>query len=172
MQIVPIIYTHGLFHAICNTKSWTSRLETYYIYNYLFKYWELLDTMFLVVKKKPLGESIRIAIDSRKGLTCRAAFLHVYHHAATAILCYTQLHGATSISWVVITLNLFVHVIMYYYYWATAAKYKIWWKRYVTVIQIAQFVIDLGMVYFGSELLFTIFIDSGNVLTALILRVR
>ena len=40
---------------------------------------------------------------------------------------------------------------MYYYYWATAAGYKIWWKRYVTVFQIAQFVIDLGMVYFGSE---------------------
>lgn len=40
---------------------------------------------------------------------------------------------------------------MYYYYWATAAGYKIWWKRYVTVLQISQFVIDLGMVYFGSK---------------------
>lgn len=40
---------------------------------------------------------------------------------------------------------------MYYYYWATAAGYKIWWKRYVTVLQITQFILDLGLVYFGSE---------------------
>lgn len=60
--------------------------------------------------------------------------------------------GGTSISWTVITLNLLVHVIMYYYYWATAAGYKIWWKRYVTVMQITQFILDLGLVYFGSRL--------------------
>jgi fatty acid elongase 3 len=39
---------------------------------------------------------------------------------------------------------------MYYYYWATAAGYKIWWKQYVTVLQISQFILDLGLVYFGS----------------------
>ncbi|KAK9900406.1 ELO-domain-containing protein [Cystobasidium minutum MCA 4210] len=132
IEIVPIIFKHGFFYAICDKRSWTPRLETYYIINYLFKYWELADTLFLVVKKKPL------------------AFLHVYHHSATAVLCYTQLHGGTSISWTVITLNLLVHVIMYYYYWATAAGYKIWWKRYVTVMQITQFILDLGLVYFGT----------------------
>lgn len=78
---------------------------------------------------------------------------------------------------VVITLNLFVHVLMYYYYFMTAAGYKIWWKkcvpnllhlgtlsstysltpasrpppsRYLTTLQITQFVIDLFTVYFAS----------------------
>jgi hypothetical protein len=45
---------------------------------------------------------------------------------------------------------------MYYYYWATAAGYKIWWKRYVTVMQISQFILDLGLVYFGSAFMHTV----------------
>ncbi|GAA6036923.1 hypothetical protein JCM8097_006356 [Rhodosporidiobolus ruineniae] len=131
-EILPIVYKHGLFYAICNNDAWTPRMETYYIINYFFKYWELFDTVFLVVKKKPLQ------------------FLHVFHHTATAVLCYTQLNGRTSVSWVVITLNLFVHVLMYYYYFMTAAGYKIWWKKYLTTLQITQFVIDLFTVYFAS----------------------
>jgi len=76
--------------------------------------------------------------------------LHVYHHAVTAFLCYTQLIGHTSISWLVITLNLSVHVLMYYYYYATAGGKKIWWKKYLTSMQITQFIIDLFAVYFGT----------------------
>ncbi|GAA5832293.1 hypothetical protein JCM11251_004310 [Rhodosporidiobolus azoricus] len=131
-EILPIVWNHGLFYAICADEAWTPRMETYYIINYYFKYWELFDTVFLVVKKKPLQ------------------FLHVFHHTATAVLCYTQLNGRTSVSWVVITLNLFVHVLMYYYYFMTAAGYKIWWKRYLTTLQITQFVIDLFTVYFAT----------------------
>jgi len=136
-EIVPIVWQHGFFYGICHTKAWTARLEFYYMINYAFKYWEFVDTFFLVIKKKPL------------------AFLHVFHHAATMLLTYTQLGGRTSVSWVPITLNLTVHVLMYYYYFMASAGYKIWWKKYLTSLQIAQFVIDLGVVYFASYSYFT-----------------
>jgi len=131
-EILPIWYSHGFFNAMCATPSWTPRLEFYYMINYYLKYLELLDTVFLALKKKPLG------------------FLHVFHHSATALLCYSQLDGKTSTSWVPITLNLTVHVIMYYYYYATAGGAKIWWKKYLTSLQITQFVIDLFAVYYAA----------------------
>lgn len=36
---------------------------------------------------------------------------------------------------------------MYYYYFRTASGAKIWWKQYLTTMQIIQFIIDLVVIY-------------------------
>ncbi|KIM56996.1 hypothetical protein SCLCIDRAFT_1219831 [Scleroderma citrinum Foug A] len=122
----------GTYGIICAQEAYTPRLEFYLLMNYYFKYYEFLDTVFLALKKKPL------------------MFLHVYHHAATAVLAFVQLNARPTVCWVAALLNLGVHVIMYYYYFATAGGARFWWKRHLTTLQIIQFIIILVAAVFAS----------------------
>lgn len=149
--IGQLMLEKGLFYTICDQQvnrldtpfedgslDYTRYLEFWHYLNFLTKYYEWVDTAFLMWKRKPLK------------------FLHWYHHALTAVLAWSNLYSQTTMQWLVITLNLFVHVIMYYYYYLTAVPSppKIWWKQHITTLQISQFVLDLGFVGYGYSLLY------------------
>ncbi|OMJ09607.1 putative elongation of fatty acids protein 1 [Smittium culicis] len=129
-QAIPMLFKHGFFWSICDYYSYIQPLEWLYYCNYICKWVEFIDTFFLVMKKKKLQ------------------ILHVYHHALTMALCHSQLVGKTSVSWVVCSINLLVHVFMYYYYFLASRGKSVFWKKYLTIFQISQFVIDICLCYF------------------------
>jgi len=104
--------------------------KVFIVWFYFFsKLLDLFDTIFFVLRKK------------QNQLT----FLHIYHH--TIIL---------ALSWIITkyypggefalfgTINSFVHIVMYSYYFLTIFKTeykKAWWKKYLTQLQLIQFVI-------------------------------
>lgn len=53
--IVPNIWNNGLLWSMCSPNAYTPRIEFLYYINYLIKYYEFIDTAFLVLKKKKLG---------------------------------------------------------------------------------------------------------------------
>lgn len=77
-EVTKLWHSVGAYSAFCAGASWTrvktlsflvsnmilsdawfQRLEFYYMLNYYFKYIEFLDTLFLVLKKRPLCKSFR-----------------------------------------------------------------------------------------------------------------
>jgi len=90
---------------------------------YLSKYYEFVDSFLLVLKKKPL------------------IFLHVFHHFVMPYVCWAGLEGKWCLAlWTSAFWNSFVHIWMYYYYSVSTLGYSPWWKKYLTALQIYQFV--------------------------------
>ncbi|KAJ3620801.1 hypothetical protein MTP99_004720 [Tenebrio molitor] len=102
----------------------TLGLRTHYFY-ILLKYFDLVETVFYVLRKKER----------------QISFLHVYHHIG--ILVGTWISGKYFPGGqpaFVALYNTLIHCIMYVYYLCSAwnPSYSIWWKEYVTLLQIVQ----------------------------------
>jgi len=117
----------GFFSLNCATSSSEASGRLYYwvyIY-YISKFYELLDTVIVVLRKKEL------------------TFLHVYHHSVVMLnvwlwLQYSLVFATWGVMW-----NTGVHIIMYHFYYLTSiGKKDLWWKKYITTIQIVQFAIS------------------------------
>jgi len=92
--------------------------------HYNNKYMELLDTVFMALRKK----------------NNQISFLHVYHHVLLIwswfAVCKIEPGGD---SYFGATVNSFIHVLMYSYYACALLKIQIPWKRQLTNCQMVQF---------------------------------
>lgn len=93
---------------------------------------EWFDTIFFVLRKKER----------------QVTKLHVFHHSFVPLISWTYLkyHPGYTVAFFPLV-NTFVHSIMYTYYllatFGPAIQPYLWWKRYLTSLQIAQFVLIL-----------------------------
>jgi hypothetical protein len=127
---IKLSFYHGLDGLVCDHQRVSAGKGTLYFWLYIFflsKFYELLDTVFIVLRKAPLR------------------FLHFYHHSMTFFLCWVCLEYSIPVQWIATSLNAFVHIPMYWYYFMMVVKpgKQIWWKKYITTIQILQFIIVL-----------------------------
>ncbi|XP_036337017.1 elongation of very long chain fatty acids protein F-like [Rhagoletis pomonella] len=96
------------------------------------KFLDYLETVFFVLRK------------SYKQIT----LLHVYHHImmTSFVFLYIRGPGSGGHASTVAMINTFVHSVMYVYYLLSSIhpdmKKSLWWKKYITQIQLIQFIID------------------------------
>lgn len=86
---------------------------------------ELIDTLFIVLRKKPL------------------MFMHWYHHALTGYFAFVTFYEDNAYMIWVVYLNYFIHSFMYSYYWARAVNIRVHpqFAERLTGAQIVQFLI-------------------------------
>lgn len=130
-ETVSVLVRYGLEESYCSGMG-TGRLNTFFtgriwFWCFLFyasKYYELLDTVFIVLRRRPL------------------TFLHVYHHIVTIAICLAFMRSRLSISLIGVITNATIHTFMYYYFWKQTLGKSVWWKKYLTTAQIVQFFLD------------------------------
>ncbi|XP_002732296.1 very long chain fatty acid elongase 4-like [Saccoglossus kowalevskii] len=96
------------------------------------KFIEFIDTFIFILRKK----------------SNQISFLHVYHHSTMPILWWIGVKFVPGgQSFFTAMFNSLIHAIMYSYYLLSALgpgmKPYLWWKKYLTSLQLAQFI--LGM---------------------------
>ncbi|CAF1470792.1 unnamed protein product [Didymodactylos carnosus] len=113
-------------YLFCEKPTRHSTGSLYYIsyLYYLSKYYELLDTVFVSLKGKLQGYG---------GFA-------VYHHTTVLIMSYLWLSQTQSLQFTGVLANTCVHIVMYYYYYLTALGKTVWWKRYITLFQVVEFI--------------------------------
>jgi hypothetical protein len=85
---------------------------------YVSKYYELLDTVFLVLKKRD------------------PQFVQTWHHNVVLHMFWIGMETRMYAFYPLVILNSFVHVFVYGYFAAATVKVEVPWKKYITLLQI------------------------------------
>jgi hypothetical protein len=137
-HLIPYVYnmvkTHGFIYSACSQDYIYTNKVSFYIFLFvLSKIPELVDTLFIVLRNKPL------------------ITLHWYHHLATMLYGWHGGYVMSSAGPWFSSMNYFVHTIMYAYY-AMACYYKISDPRFLTIMQITQ--MFMGILVTVTKLLY------------------
>ncbi len=130
----------GLYKSICSDQYFTNKYRI--IWGLIFSFSkvpELLDTMFIVLRKQ------------------RLIFLHFYHHAAVVSFSVFLYSGKAQMARWFSVMNFTVHSFMYTYYALRASGYKIPKPiaMSITIAQIAQMILGTFFVCYAFAMYIT-----------------
>ena len=91
---------------------------------------ELIDTVFIVLRKKPL------------------IFLHWYHHVTVLLYCWNSYVTESGAGLYFASMNYIVHAVMYFYYYLATSRLlpKSFPSWIITIMQISQMIIGTAVV--------------------------
>ncbi|KAF9434254.1 hypothetical protein BGZ76_008325 [Entomortierella beljakovae] len=121
--------THSLHAAYCDTDRslWNNGLGYWGYIFYLSKFYEVIDTIIILMKGR------------------RSSTLQTYHHAGAMITMWSGIRYQTTPIWIFVVFNSFIHTIMYCYYACTSIGLHPPGKKYLTTLQITQFLVGMTL---------------------------
>ena len=128
ITLLTTLYNNGWKSSVCDKYLVTGR---YGLWSFLFcfsKAPELLDTYFIVLRKQKL------------------IFLHWYHHITVFIYCWYHYGNIITPAQWFISMNYFVHSIMYFYYAVRASgiyRPPMWVNIFITSLQLIQMIVGV-----------------------------
>eukprot|EP00752_Nemacystus_decipiens_P010720 g9543.t1 len=134
-HLIHILSIYGFKYTICAKPTMWYGSGAVGCWTQLFvlsKIPELGDTIFVVLRKKPL------------------IFLHWYHHVTVLLYCWHSYYEQTTYGLYFITMNFTVHAVMYLYYGLAGMKIRLCKPQYITTIQISQMVVGVGVCVAGG----------------------
>jgi len=121
------------YNIMCGKLDRSTKPSEMRVLNALWLYFfskviEFFDTVWMILRKKFV----------------QVTFLHVFHHSSVFIVWWVTIQWVpTGHSCYGAIFNSFVHVVMYGYYALSlipSMKKYLWWKKYITSLQLTQFV--------------------------------
>merc|ERR1711990_623390 len=137
------LYTHGFYHSLC-IPSFIEQDRVSGFWTWMFvlsKVPELGDTVFIVLRKQQL------------------IFLHWYHHLTVLVYVFYCFSQFTSCARWFMTMNYFVHSLMYTYFALRAMRVRVpkVVAMVITSLQLVQMVVGCAVNYFAFK-----FKESGR----------
>lgn len=118
-----VFLSQSIARTFCNPHGlqMNSELSLWLYAFYISKFWELIDTVLLVMRGRPL------------------TVLHVWHHTSVMFEIFSWLEFSMALGVYGMIFNALVHVLMYAYFAAALLKIRVPWKKALTSLQIIQF---------------------------------
>eukprot|EP00172_Hildenbrandia_rubra_P003664 Plantae.Rhodophyta-Hildenbrandia_rubra.ctg6125.p1 GENE.Plantae.Rhodophyta-Hildenbrandia_rubra.ctg6125~~Plantae.Rhodophyta-Hildenbrandia_rubra.ctg6125.p1 ORF type:complete len:289 (-),score=11.18 Plantae.Rhodophyta-Hildenbrandia_rubra.ctg6125:1342-2208(-) len=130
------IISEGPLSLFCTNDPPTGATALIFYVFYLSKWYELLDSFIIVERGGKLG------------------LLHLWHHSSVLFETWSWNEFGLMYAIYGVWFNTFVHVFMYTYYALALLGKRVWWKKWLTTLQIVQFccsfVLSVPFVWMGG----------------------